>query len=217
MKKTISVIMAALSFALVAGATQPPPQEFPRMEAFLGYQFTRFNPSSGFVPSFNANGGSGQFAYNFYKWAGLAFDAGAVTKGILNGRDVDTTVVHFVAGPRFAFHNHTRFTPFGQVLFGGAYATTSTRINVLPLVSNLPLDPTIPVTARLTASHTGFAMMAGGGLDIKLSKHIAFRPLAFDYYLTRTPNFITGITDNDINRNNWRYTAGVNFMFGGPR
>ena len=51
MKKTISVIMAALSFALVAGATQPPPPEFPRMEAFLGYQFTRFNPNSGFVPS----------------------------------------------------------------------------------------------------------------------------------------------------------------------
>jgi hypothetical protein len=60
-------------------------------------------------------------------------------------------------------------------------------------------------------------MMAGGGVDIKISKHIAFRPLAFDYYLTRTPNFITNITDNDINRNNWRYTAGVNFMFGGPR
>jgi len=214
MKKTITVIMAALSFALVAGATQPPPNEFPRMEAFLGYQFTRFNPNSGFIPSFNANGGSGQFVFNFYKWAGIAFDAGAVTKGVLNGRDVDTTVVHFVAGPRFSFHNHTRFTPFGQVLFGGAYATTSARINALPALPIFGLDPMLPVTVRLTAAHTGFAMMAGGGFDIKLSKHIAFRPIAFDYYLTRIPSFITG---NDSNRNNWRYTAGVNFMFGGPR
>src|SRR4030095_10724796 len=195
MKKTISVILAALSFALVAGATQPPPQEFPRMEAFLGYQFTRFNPDSGFVPSFNANGGSGQFVYNFYKWAGLAFDAGAVTKGVLNGRDVDTTVAHFVAGPRFAFHNNSRFTPFAEALFGGAYGTTSTRINALPIlgnIGNLPLDPNLPVTARLTASTTRLAMMIGGGLDIKFSKHMAFRPLAFDYYLIRIPSFVTG-------------------------
>jgi hypothetical protein len=38
------------------------------------------------------------------------------------------------------------------------------------------VDGREPITARLNASHTGFAMMAGGGLDIKLSKHIAFRP-----------------------------------------
>ena len=127
------------------------------MEAFLGYQFTRFNPNSGFVPSLNANGGSGQFVYNFYKWAGLAFDAGAVTKGVLNGRDIDTTVVHFVAGPRFAFHNHSRFTPFGEVLFGGSYATTSTRSTRYPWRSAFEPSPG-PQRSGVSpspASHTG--------------------------------------------------------------
>jgi hypothetical protein len=100
-------------------------------------------------------------------------------------------------------------------LFGGAYGTTSARFSALPIaggnLGNLPLDPNLPISARLTASHTVFAMMVGGGLDIKLNNHIAFRPFGMDYYLTRTPNFFTG---NDVNKNNWRYTAGVNFMFG---
>jgi hypothetical protein len=187
-----------------------------RFETFLGYNFVRFNPNSGYIPSFNANGGGGQFVFNINNWIGGVFDAGAVAKGVLNGRDWDTTVVNFVAGPRVTFHNHTRFQPFGQVLFGGAFATTSTAIDVAPLDPNaippvvLP-NPGDTVSARIHASHTGFAMMAGGGLDIRLSKHIAFRPIGADYYLTRVPSILTGV---HTNRNNFRYSAGVNFMFG---
>jgi hypothetical protein len=73
------------------------------------------------------------------------------------------------------------------------------------------VDPSLPISTRVTASHTGFAMMAGGGLDIKLSKHIAFRPIGADYYLTRVPSFVSGDTTN---RNNFRYSAGINFLFG---
>ena len=63
----------------------------------------------------------------------------------------------------------------------------------------------------MNASNTGFAMMAGGGLDIKVSKHIAFRPIGADYYLTRIPSLLTGDTSN---RNNFRYSAGINFLIG---
>lgn len=54
-------------------------------------------------------------------------------------------------------------------------------------------------------------MFAGGGLDIKLSKHIGFRPIGADYFLTRSSTLFTG---NDTNRNNFRYTAGITFMWG---
>ena len=64
---------------------------------------------------------------------------------------------------------------------------------------------------RLTASHTGFAMFAASGLDIKINKNIPFRPVGADYYLTRLPSLLTG---NITNRNNFRYSAGVNFLFG---
>src|SRR5262249_13124605 len=156
---------------------------------------------------FNANGGSGQFVYNFNKWIGVAVEGGAANKGVLNGADVDTTVAHVVAGPRISYHNHSRFTPFGEVLFGGAFGTTSTQIPVIPVAgpaSFLPVPIGVPISARIQASNSGFAMMAGGGLDIKMSKHVAFRPLEFDYYLTRLPNLLTG---DDTNKNNWRYSA----------
>ena len=207
MRKIIAVLAAVPLFALVASAT-----DVPKMETFLGYNFVRFNPNSGYIPSFNANGGGGQFVYNFNKWVGGVVDLGAVTKGTLNGFNVDSTVVNFVAGPRFTYHNHSRFIPFGQVLFGGAYATASAQIG-LPNGGVLPPGIVIPppITARINASNTGFAMFAGGGLDIRVNKHIAFRPIGADYYLTRLPSLLTG---NTSNRNNFRYSAGVNFLFG---
>jgi hypothetical protein len=211
MRKILAVIAAVPLFALVAGAT-----DIPTYETFLGYNFVRFNPDSPFIPSFNANGGSGQFIYNVNKWIGGVFDAGAVTHNTF----LDTTVVNFVAGPRFTYRNHSRFVPFVQALFGGAYSTTSAQVGLLTGGGVLPpgiiVPPNLPVTARLVASHTGFAMFAGGGLDIKVNKHIAIRPFCADYYLTRLPrlpDLATGNTDNS-NRNNFRASGGVVFMFG---
>jgi hypothetical protein len=211
MRKIFVVTGLSLLTALAAFATDEP-----RFETFLGYNFVRFNPNSGFIPSFNANGGGGQFVYNVNHWLSGVFDAGAVNKGTLNGFNFDTTVVNFVAGPRFTYRHHNRFQPFVQVLFGGAYATTSTQVSLRALdLTTIPpvffANPNNPVSSRVHASNSGFAMMAGGGLDIKLSKHVAFRPVGADYYLTRVSSLLTGGTTN---RNNFRYSAGVNFLFG---
>jgi hypothetical protein len=214
MKKCIRVVGVGVLFVLTAIA-----DEWPREEIFLGYNFAKFNPNSDVIPSFNANGGSGQFQYNFNRYLGLAIDVGAVNKGVLNGFDVDTTVMNFVAGPRVTFHNRSRFVPFVEALFGGAYATMSTNLTALPAVSSvlppgLVLPPELPVTVRLRASRTGFAMLAGGGLDLKLSRHVALRLFEADYYLARIPDVFTG---NATNRNNFRYAGGVNFMLGGEQ
>jgi hypothetical protein len=208
MKKIITVIATSLCFAFVAGAT-----DIPQSELFLGYNFVRFNPNSNFIPSINANGGSGQFVWNFYKGLGIAVDMGAVTKGVINQTDIDTTVAHLLAGPRYKFHQHSRYQPFVEALFGGAYATASTQIFSVPTVSPLGLVDLsgAAISTRLVASRSSFALMSGGGLDIKVSKHMQVRPVAFDYYLTRPASLITG--DNS-NRNNWRYSAGVLFTFG---
>jgi hypothetical protein len=53
-------------------------------------------------------------------------------------------------------------------------------------------------------------MAFGGGVDIPLNKHISIRPGEFDYLLTRFNNAFT-----NGNQNNLRYSAGVNFSFGG--
>lgn len=215
MKKIIVMIAAVLSFALVATAT-----DFPTSQVFLGYDFTRFYPDSGYVPDLNANGGNAQFTYNFNKWVGATFDVGSVTKGTLNQNNWDTTATSYTIGPRFAYHNHGRFTPYVEVLFGGATTSISTEVGsfippnapiTLPSNATIILPPTSIFTTRIEASKTGFAMLAGGGLDIKIGKRFSVRPIAVDYYLMRMPSLVTG---NDTNHNNIRYTAGVSFLFG---
>ena len=206
MRNIIRVIAAVPLFALAASAT-----DWPKYETFLGYSFVRFNPNSGYIPSFNANGGYGQFQYNVNRWFGGVVDAGAVSKGVLNGFDISTTIASVTAGPRFTYRNHSRFTPFAHILFGGAFASASVPVVGAVLPPAIILPPTGPITARLTTSDSGFAMFVGGGLDIKLSKHIAFRPVGADYYLARANSILTGDTSN---RNNFRYTAGINFLFG---
>src|SRR5262245_5062035 len=211
MRKSFMAVGAVLLSVSVVRATEPP-----KMETFLGYNFVRFNPNSDFIPSFNANGGSGQFQYNLNKWIGGVVDLGAVHNSSLFGSIADTTVVNFVAGPRFTYRNESRFMPFVQALFGGAYSTTSAQIRLLPgagsiLPPGVIPPPDLPITARINASHTGFAMLVGGGLDIKINKHMSFRPIGADYYLMRLPSLVTNDTTN---RNNFRYSAGVNFLFG---
>ena len=57
-------------------------------------------------------------------------------------------------------------------------------------------------------------MMAGGGLDIRLSKHFAYRLFDADYYLTRPISFISG---GNVNKNNFRVTTGVALTWGEAR
>jgi hypothetical protein len=226
LKKCLLLFSAALLTASVACAT-----DSPTAEAFLGYNWVRFNPDTpnlpGFngLPSFDLHGGNAQLAYNFTRSIGLVLDVGAVHAGSVFGiandtlnRGVDHTLTDFVLGPRYTFHRHSRWMPFAQALFGGARATSSTSVTLLqggiiwpPPGLIVPPGTLQPVEGTLRAERTGFAMLIGGGLDIKVGKHIALRPIGADYYLARLPNFFTG---NDTNKNHFRYSAGVNFLFG---
>jgi opacity protein-like surface antigen len=223
LKKCFLLFIVALLTVSVAAAT-----DFPAAEAFLGYSWVRFNPDTAVtgLPSFNMNGGNGQLVYNFKPSIGVVLDVGAVTAGSVfgianitgNHPSVDHTVTNFVLGPRYTFHRHSRWMPFAQALFGGARATSSTTVTLLqggiiwpPPGVIVPPGTLQPLDASLRAERTGFAMLIGGGLDIKVSKHIALRPIGADYYFTRLPTFITG---QDTNKNHFRYSAGVNFLFG---
>jgi opacity protein-like surface antigen len=206
MKVFLTVAAVSLSFALTAAAA-----DNSRFETYLGFDWVKFNPNVADIPSFNADGGSAQFVYNFYKGTGVAFDYGAVSKDTLKGI-FSNKQSHFLIGPRYGFYNHSRFTPFVEVLFGAGRASLSTDILRVPTV--LPASSiTLPdnISASLTASKTSFAMMAGGGLDIRLAKHFTYRLFDADYYLTRPASLIRG---EDVNRNNVRLTTGVNFTWG---
>ena len=72
----------------------------------------------------------------------------------------------YLFGPEIRCHHE--FSPFAHILLGGAHESIGGTSNgfIVP-----------------TETANGFAMMAGGGLDIKIGKHIAFRPIAVDYLL----------------------------------
>jgi Outer membrane protein beta-barrel domain len=213
MKRSFTIVAVCL-----ASATFGLAQDVPKAETFLGYTYTRFNSATN-VPAFSANGGSGQFDYNFNKWLGAVADLGAVHNDNISGARLDSTFANFLFGPRVSLH-YSRIKPYFQVLWGGVYGTTSTQISAfLPVGPSQPIFipgggtavPGQAVTARLVAAQTAFAMTVGGGLDIKLNKHVSFRPIGLDYYLTRLQNLRT---DGDNNQNNLRYTTGFNFTFG---
>jgi hypothetical protein len=221
-KKSITLISVVSLFALVASAQQ----DVPRSEAYLGFQYVRanqFNQNLGLAQSiggFSMYGGDGQFIYNFNKWISAVGDFGAVNKpnvGIINAQN---TTAFAYGGPRFYYRRHG-LSPFGQVLFGGAFRHVSTEVTALtsidtpnlPVVSpsNLFPGPLAVVTARLANTENAFSMKVGGGLDYRLSRHFSLRPVEVDYVLTRFPNLSTGVREN---QSSIAASAGIIFTFG---
>jgi hypothetical protein len=216
MKRSIGLLGAVSLFALVAAA-----QDIPRAEIFTGFTYTRVNSASD-VPAFSANGGGGQFVFNANKYLGLVTDIGAVHNGNIGGYHLDTTLTNFLFGPRIPIRVSHRVTPYFQALFGGVYGSTSAPVTVPPGTVVLPpvVTPASSTTTtnaanaialRAATSQTAFAMAFGGGLDIKISKLVSFRPIGLDYYMTRLQNLRTA---NDNNQHCIRYTTGLNFTFG---
>jgi outer membrane protein OmpA-like peptidoglycan-associated protein len=211
MNKCVAIAAAAVLCACAAFA-----DDVPKAGVYLGYQYVRFNSTTN-LPGVNAHGGNGEFIYNFNNWLSGVADLGAVNNSNLAGLQLDTTIANFLFGPRVTFRHKHRVQPFVQVLWGGVYQTSSTQI--FGTVVGAPflqgtLLPGDNVSTRLTASQTSFAMTAGGGLDIRLGKHVSFRPITVEYYLTRLQNFRT-LDDN--NQDNIRASAGFTFLFGGEK
>ena len=210
MKKCVTVIAAGgLLFSMAAA------QDIPTSEVFLGYNYVRFNSANN-VSTFRSSGGSGEYSHNFNRGFSLVADIGAVHNGNHSGFQIDNTAVNFLAGPRFSFRKWSRVTPYVQTLFGGVYYTASTHLEGAaqpqPLIA--PGIEGRPITARLITSQTDFAMTAGGGLDITINRHMRFRPIGLDYYMTRLKSLRT-LGDN--NQDNLRYSTGLTFTFGGEQ
>jgi hypothetical protein len=72
------------------------------------------------------------------------------------------------------------------------------------------------VSNKTNKDVNGFALEAGGGLDVLANKRVAIRPFEFDYLQTRLNPPGLAIIRLE-NQNNWRYSAGVVFNLGAVR
>jgi hypothetical protein len=181
-----------------------------KVELFLGYSYLHAMPATDENRMVWLNGGSASIAYNFNRYLGLVGDFGGfadseVKLNIGNSSSVvDSSgkAYTYLFGPRVSFRNHTRITPFAQALFGGMHASEVT-------LSNCTGGGCTPLPAE-----NKFAMTAGGGLDIGVSRHFAVRLVQAEYLMTSFKNLGTGA---DARQNDMRLSSGIVFRFGGNR
>ena len=181
----------------------------PRFELFLGYSALRAIPASAAGNRLVwLNGGSTSLAFNFNRYFGLVADVGgfADTEVKLSGPGVPIShvadsggeVFTFLGGPRLSYRHFERVTPFAQVLVGAAHA------------SPVKLSGCTGAGCTVLPGETNFALTAGGGLDIGLTRHVAFRLFQAEYLMTRFSNLTN---DGSNMQNDLRLSSGLVFRF----
>ncbi len=189
-----------------------------KADVYLGYAYTRFN-SATFVPAFSANGGIAQLQFHITPVLGVIADFGGTHNGDIDNLQIDQTAFTYMFGPRVNLHPHGRLKPYAQVAFGGTRLSRSfplsagTPAQVVDLCANVSGCS----TTRFSSTQNAFSMLVGGGVDLKISPRMSFRPIELDYYLTRfqpinAQGIFPQINDNR-NQNNLRYSAGIMFSF----
>lgn len=152
-------------------------QNAPKGEVFGGYQYLRL--SDGISPSrLNSNGWNAGVSYYFSRWMGIKADfSGAyATDSTAASLPFNVRNYTYTFGPVFSAGAHGRFTPFGEVLFGKYHET----------LSGFP------------SSDDGFAMLAGGGVDVSLSPHFSWRAVQADWLYTHPPSPAILLKSNNV-------------------
>jgi hypothetical protein len=152
-------------------------QQAPKVELFGGYSYFRNEGGSGL------HGWNGSITANLNKWFGLVADVSGHydsrsfrftdvrgNVGLFDGKTNRHTIL---IGPRFSYRNSSRVVPFAHALVG------VTRVH--EETTNLATD----FSTVFRGNNSGFAMVAGGGLDVGISRNLALRIVQADYFVTR--------------------------------
>ena len=189
-------------------------QDYARIEVPVGYSFIRFNPQH-VIGSFSLNGGGGGFAYYLNRIFGFqanievygsldrafAFPSGGTACLAACTINAQANLLTYHIGPIFKFRVR-RLEPFAEAMLGGAHSNVyGNLLKACQLAC--PVSP-------LSPHNDGYSYVAGGGLDIPLSKSIAVRPVQFDLVSTRFSNRFTSGPNAQYNL---RYNAGIVFRF----
>jgi len=183
-----SLFMVFMALSVSASGQE---ESTPRYEIGLNYSWLHVN-SANYDYQRTGNGGSGYFVYNLTPMVGLVGDFG----GYANTRTgINDKALTYLFGPRFTWR-HSRWNPYVQFLFGGAYAWSG------------PNDD--------SNKQNAFAMASGGGLDYVLTKHIAIKPIQVEYVMTQFDSANLGGSTKGFggHQNDVRYSAGVVFRLG---
>jgi len=195
---TIAILFAMTTLAAAQDQTTP------KVELFGGYSFVHPGANiHGQLPGaslpvssrleVNPRGAGLSATYNFNRWFGLTLDGSThwgSGESTLARRIDDAAFSNLSFGPKVTFRgNH--FSPFLEALIG---------------------DHRLMPDAFHDVDKLGFLL--GGGLDVKVSKHVALRLLRADYVMSSYrygPKATTASTD----LRGVRLQSGIVFLFGG--
>jgi opacity protein-like surface antigen len=175
------------SLLACAGVLGAQEETLPRFEVGLTYSGVHLNAAHNNA-QITGNGGSGQFEYNFNKWLGGITDLGGYAN---TRRGIDEKAFSYLFGPRLNWR-HNRWTPYAQALFGGSNGWSGSN------------------------TQNTFALAIGGGVDYRLTRHIAIKPVQVEYYRSQFDSErLGGATSNfGGHQNGVRYSAGIVLMLG---
>jgi len=176
----------------------------PRFEVAGLFQYVNFCPCS--FQNFNSYGATGEFAYNVNRWFGLVAQAGGYhfdrqiygppvvtpTGTTFNLQTISGSFQTYLFGPRLNLRRFDHFVPFAEVMFGAAHGG-----------SQLTGD----------TAQSAFALTAGGGVDVVLTKYLAWRFFEADYLMT---NFTGSLMSPEGRENSFRIGSGVVLRWGYP-
>jgi outer membrane protein OmpA-like peptidoglycan-associated protein len=198
---TFILIVVFCSLGTVAAAQDQPS---PKWELFGGYSFVYpgadlhgllpggLLPVNSLVES-NPRGAGASITYNFNRWIGLTADTSGDLSSGESGiamRIDDAEFYNFSGGPKITFRTR-RFSPFLEGLIGEHR-----------------------LASELFRSDYEFGFMAGGGLDLKLTRRFYWRVIRADYVFSNHqygPSSIVPATDV----RGARLQSGLVFMWGG--
>jgi outer membrane protein OmpA-like peptidoglycan-associated protein len=177
--------------------TRPPGQLVPRFEVAGMYEYVKFNPGDPFA-SFNNHGAAASFTYNASRWLGLTGEFGGYRfeRNLFpvtgSNAGVNGGFVSYLFGPRLNWRKFDYFVPFAHFLLGGATGGTE---------------------LAGTSNQSAFALAAGGGVDMVITKSLAWRVAQIDYLMTSFSGTQLGAS---ARQDNLRLGTGFVLRFGIP-
>src|ERR1039458_4991953 len=136
--------------------------------------------------------------YNFNQTIGLKADFSANTQS--GNFNTSGKSYSFMVGPVVKKHSG-KFNPFVELLAGATHQQQNAAIFKIG-------------QSPFTTGQNAFAVVAGGGIDFKLSQHISIRPIEADYVWTAYhADHPTSLLIVSSRQNNFRYVGGMVFTF----
>jgi len=177
--------------------TRTPGSLLPRYELAGMYYYINASPGDPFR-SFGNHGGGFSFAYNASKFLSLTAEVAPYSYSrnefplTLSNNSVKGSMLTYLFGPRLNWRKFDYFVPFAHFLLGGASS-----------------DKGMTGTGHQSA----FAVATGGGVDMLLTKSIAWRVAQFDYLMT---NFSGPALGGNARQDNFRMGTGLVYRLGIP-